>query len=520
MMLLPNALRSVLAATSLMIALGYGLPAGIAQIVGPNVYLQGNFHEAGINQCGALASSVLPTVSGPVGPYHPGFGLTGISMVSDPAEDGWSTGLPPYCGDYAIPGSPVEGWSITCGPGYAANHRVNSDQNCSPFEIPGSITSYADYGSVRAAIWEGSFTWPSTSRSVSITQITNVPINDKYVLFEVIICNTGSEVIHNFYYGRNIDPDNDQPWSGDFSTINTIIKQPPVDNGALVEARGITYGCYLGLGAADERARVSFGNFATGNPYHMWNGLVGYNNSGSNTEDEAVSLAFKIDSLVPGQCDTLRYAYILDEDDLPAALDALSAGAFFETVCDESTAPSGQSHVNLPTKVQLNWDAPFGSVGCQIQARQVPSGPRPKANIFTPPYNSIEIPYALLPPGSDWVWRVKCLCNLSPLEQTPFTPYGDMFSIPALRQEAGQDNSALRLYPNPAEAVVTVEWHAEKSGQDVLVVWDMLGRDVLRQALSSGEGLNVHSLDVSGLNTGMYLIQIGQQAAQVLEIGR
>lgn len=409
------------------------------------------------------------------------------------------------------------------GPGQSLGLKINSDLPCNstgPFVIPGSITSYTDLGTVRVSTWEGTTSWATGTKSLSITQTTNLPINDKYILFEILVCNTGSVLIRDLYYGRNLDPDNDQVWSGDFGTINTIIKQPPVDNGALVEARGETFGCYLGLGSGDERARVSFGNFATGDPSNVWLGLAGYSSSGSQIEDRAISLAFKIDSLLPGQCDTLRYAYILDEDDLPAALDALAEGAIVETVCDAVTPPTGQSHVNLASKVRLNWIDPSGSVGCQVLARQVPSGPRPKTNVFTAPYNMLEIPYTSLPPGTDWVWRVKCLCNLSPLEQTPFTAYGDMFSIPVLREQAAQSRTAFRLYPNPASGSVTVEWQAENASTEQLVVWDVLGRDVIRQTLVSGEGLNTTSINVAALGSGLYLIQVGQQPAQVLEISR
>ena len=516
---LSNAPKPFVVAAALCSAFFMGIPAGLTQIIGTNVFLQGNFHEAGINRCGAVAASSLPGVSGPVGPYHPNAGLPGMSMVSDAEENGWTTGSPVYCGDFSIPGSPVEGWSITCADDFAANLRVNTGLGCFPFQIPGSITSYSDLGTVRVTTWSGSLAWTPT-RSVSIAQLSNLPINDKYVIFDVLLCNTGTETINELYYGRNIDPDNEQPWSGDFSTNNAIIKQPPVDNGALVEARGLTFGCYMSLGSADERARVSYGNFATGNPRDIWNGIGGYSNSGSNIADEAISLAFKIDSLLPGQCDTLRYAYILDEDDLPAALDALAAGAIEETVCDEVTPPSGQSHVNLASKVRLNWIVPSGSVGCQVQARQVPTGPRPKTNVFTAPYNMLDIPYTSLPPGTDWQWRVKCLCNLSPVVQTPFTAYGDMFSIPVLRQEAAQEPGSLRLYPNPAAGFVTVEWRAESSGETMLAVWDVLGRDMIRETLFSGEGLNNHRIDLSGLEAGLYLIQVGEQPAQVLEVSR
>ncbi len=75
-----------------------------AQIVGSNVYIKGTYVEAGINTCGAFGANVAP----PIG-YHPT--ETRLSFVADSDMDGWAVGSPNYCGDYSVPGSPVEGWA-------------------------------------------------------------------------------------------------------------------------------------------------------------------------------------------------------------------------------------------------------------------------------------------------------------------------------------------------------------------------------------------------------------------------
>lgn len=80
-----------------------------AQIVGANAFMKGDFVEVGINACGAYGSNAAP----PAG-YHPNV-FSGMGFVADSDMDGWASGSPNYCGDYFVPGSPVEGWQIQIG---------------------------------------------------------------------------------------------------------------------------------------------------------------------------------------------------------------------------------------------------------------------------------------------------------------------------------------------------------------------------------------------------------------------
>ena len=76
---------------------------GQAQI-GAQMHSCRNYAEVGVNTCGAFASNAAPP-AGYVLPVFPA-----LNFVADSDLDGWDAGTPNYCGDYAIPGSPVEGW--------------------------------------------------------------------------------------------------------------------------------------------------------------------------------------------------------------------------------------------------------------------------------------------------------------------------------------------------------------------------------------------------------------------------
>ena len=280
-----------------------------AQMVGGDIFLQGTKVEVGVNHCGAYGSQG----AAPVG-YHP----TNVELgfVADWESDGWETGTPDYCGDYFVPGTPEEGWQVQIG----SSTWVNSNQNCSPDDVPGDLIDYTYAGGIYTSVWQGNI----SSEDMSITQITTLPEDALYFVTRILLCNDGDTPLEDVYYMRNLDPDNDQPWSFDFTTYNEIVYQPPVDDNALVTSEGLTYGCFLGLGARDTNARVAYGNFFTGDgtPEEVWTGTGGYSGSGSSTADEANSISFYVPVINPGECKCVAFAYILNIDDLEEALEA------------------------------------------------------------------------------------------------------------------------------------------------------------------------------------------------------
>lgn len=300
-----------------------------AQIIGSNCYLQGNFVEVGINTCGAYGSNESPPAE-----YHETYPFTGLGFVADPGSDGWDVGDPdPYCGDYFVPGSPVEGWQIQIG----ASIYTNTDQSCGGADIPGSITDYYYAAGEYVGIWEGDI----AASNMHIIQKTIVPENKVYFLTEITMCNEGVTDISNVYYKRNVDPDQDVALASDYNTTNVIEVNPPDTCTALVTATGGTIGCFLGMGALDTMARASYGLFNTdaASPLNAWNGTGGYTNTeGSSTFcDCATQITFKIPTIPAGECRTVTFAYILNIDDL---IDALEATLPVDVLVNGEPAPA------------------------------------------------------------------------------------------------------------------------------------------------------------------------------------
>lgn len=298
-----------------------------SQIVGGDVFLQGCYIEVGVSKCGVYGTNSLPPATGPFGPYHDNVpSWASLGFVADHEKDGWdvgSPGEPDYCGDYFVPGTPVEGWAVQHG----GSRWINTDVGCTSYNIPGGITGYTDSGGYKSATWEGTI----SSIDLDITQTTIFPDGALYFLTNIEMCNTGATDLTDVYYMRNVDPDQDQPQPGCgvFTTTNTI---ESVGGGlgdtALVTSVGSACGCFLGMGAIDPNARVSFGAFFTtdGYPDDSWNGTAPYTATGSTWCDCATQISFKVD-IPAGGCTTVSFAYILDQQDLDEALLATYLGS-------------------------------------------------------------------------------------------------------------------------------------------------------------------------------------------------
>ena len=304
-----------------------------AQLISGNSYMQGNFVEVGVTPCGSYGTSPTP----PPG-YHPRSPGGGLGFVADFGRDGWSAGSPSYCGDYFLPGSPVEGWGVEV----SGTSYINSDV-CGISTVPGSILSYTNVGGVITTIWQGTVA-SGPGAGLRVTQTTTLKAADLFFITSISLCNTSGSTMTNVYYGRNVDPDNDIMLGGSYTTRNIIEAQPRADSCAsLVTSTGLNFGCFLALGAMQQNARVSVGGFSTVAPisgiYRGSSGGTGRDTTlGHNTtSDEAISIGYYWASLPPGGCVDANFAYLLNRADLAAALAGLGSPSISSGSVDIST---------------------------------------------------------------------------------------------------------------------------------------------------------------------------------------
>lgn len=286
-----------------------------SQHVGDDVFLKGNYLEVGIAPNGTLGSSKTAPST-----YHSRFSsIPGmLAIVADPDKDGWKTGKPEYIGDYIMPGSPVELWSVE-----VDGVLATVDRSLGAYSLPSGMSGYNDIaywsGGRNFGVWKGNF------GDLSIMQTATIDASRMYLLFDVKFKNTGTTIMHDIFYSRHTDPDNEVEVGGVYATAMKIESQNPNDNHLVsVSATGEKYGAYIGLCTRDCRAKG----------YFLTSGLSGttllkdvysetavpdiyrYQMSDSLVGDVGMGLIFKLDSLASGETTSIRYAYSMSKEEL------------------------------------------------------------------------------------------------------------------------------------------------------------------------------------------------------------
>jgi Ca2+-binding RTX toxin-like protein len=287
-----------------------------AELSGMGGFARGKFVEVGVNSQGTFGAPIGSLPSGFYDPRDDGRARNGIhGFIADTAMDGFAGGS--YDGDFFTPGSPEEGFGVEI-----AGTNFNNNTSGSLQDIPGMLIS-ATTASSADINWRGSVGGLDVARRVSVFE------SGLFIRLEVTLTNTTGANLRDIYYMNNVDPDNDQTIHGNFSTFNTIVSQGDLaaDNLSLVTAQQTASGpgmsggseatgSALSLVSFDPRARVSFGGFGNRVASDIYNadgtgaftGAVG----AFDTSDIAISLAFDVGTLTPGQSTKLVYYYSLD----------------------------------------------------------------------------------------------------------------------------------------------------------------------------------------------------------------
>ena len=302
-----------------------------------NAYLQGDYVEVGINQCGGWGT----TTTAPQG-YHARSGVTiasnynaqlSLGFVADSDKDGWTTGSPSkYNGDYFMPASPYIGWGINFNGLSYGTDRTNSTQtNCALMvgtsnpnqTFSGVNVSATGYATKAESVWEG------THNGLKIQKITTVKQDKVYFTARIKIYNTTAFSISNIYYGEYINPDPEayynDIYTANLNTINTIVNQNPTNGQALVQAISSPHNVYVALGTKDCRAKVFRSpsnvvpNFSPIN-WYSGGGNVSLTGADAIATNLCYGIAYNIGTLAPGDSTSFLYTYILKATDFDEAL--------------------------------------------------------------------------------------------------------------------------------------------------------------------------------------------------------
>lgn len=330
---------------------------------GSDVFLQGDYLEVGIDDNGYFGTSEVA----PAGFHQWATVGNRLGFVSDNDKDGWDQGTPNKSGDYFLPGSPEQGFSIEWGTApevLCSTNGSGGQQNITTLALTESSS-----GTVQSAVWTGRAQNPADAdQKLEIQRTVSLNAEDVFFLIRVDLTNSGTETLASLQYMENVDPDQESgvPGGSGTATINQVkFQSDGVAKKSLVMAAGQTWpNVALGLGAMDTRARVSHGGFNNDDPDDVLNtsgGPFNYTPGVPNTADQAISLAFDLGDLAPGETVTFYYGYVLNEDDVPNLEQALEEAS---TPSEHGPEPrvvwtepaAGSRNAPLDTAVKATFD--------------------------------------------------------------------------------------------------------------------------------------------------------------------
>jgi hypothetical protein len=270
---------------------------------GERAFIRNSYVEMGIGPEGAFGEPAYP--SG----WHYRSNSGQFGFVANPQRNDWAS----FYGDFFSPGSPLEGWGMEVG-GVSVTNFNNGAAG-----VPGAIGEPACEIDLCGNLG-GAVEWHGAYAGLDVTVQYGIVNDEVYIVQTVTIENKGAAPVFDIYWFRNVDPDNSVMTTGSYATTNTIIAQPnEASSLAQVRATGGD-GADLYLLASDSRARVTHGGFFNTDGSNIWSG-AGFNSAvgATSNADQAISLSVHVGDLLPGDTDSFRVVYALDDSAVAAA---------------------------------------------------------------------------------------------------------------------------------------------------------------------------------------------------------
>jgi hypothetical protein len=290
-----------------------------AQMVGTQAFLKGTNVEIGLSGPGGFEGTDT-VLAMPLPGMHYRSNTQYFGFVANPQLNAWAT----YDGDFFTPGSPENGWGFEI----ATPISVSHGNNCAPLlHIPGAITSWTHIGTDYSADWEGDYT-SGTDVHFKINYLLGE--TDLFYTTTITITNNTAVTIPDFYYYRNLDPDNNIMLSGDYTTQNTIVSQHAGCAGCTTSVsatQSLPWSSYFEFVAVDTNWVAGYGGFSNRDASDMYNG-TGFTQTvgATNFADEAIYIAYKIDSLLPSISQSFKFCTVFGLGADSCAIAALHTG--------------------------------------------------------------------------------------------------------------------------------------------------------------------------------------------------
>lgn len=442
-----------------------------AQMVGGDAYIQGFYVEIGVSGEGGFEGINTTTSPVPVG-MHFRSGNPIFGFVANPLMDAWTF----FDGDYFTPGTPENGWGFEIGTSGAAGAN-NAAVGFGPPALSGTITAWNHIGTTYSVDWEG------TDAATGLHFLINYHLEetDLFYTTTISITNTTGATINDIYYCRNVDPDNNQSISFDFTTQNTIVSQEGSCPGcvahvtatsAVPATQPVSYCALLAIDTTGWRA--GYGGFSNRDASDMYNGWMGFTQTvgATNYADEAIFVAYLIPTLGAGVTDTFKFCTVFDDAAVGCAM-----------------ASGKVSFAGMPNVCTV--DAAFTLTGGS------PAG----GTYFGTGVSGSTFDPAVAGPGNHII-SYTCTdstgCSTSVLQ--------DINVDVCAGVEEGQSANQVSVYPNPFTESTTIT-----IGKDVLLnnaqflMYDVLGKEVINMKDIRSKQFNINK---NTLDSGVYFFKL------------
>lgn len=292
--------------------------------VGGEVFLGGTFIELGLANSGSFGTtgSAPDTFFG-----TPGGGLQ-LGMSAD--SDGFGTGFDRRI-DYFVPGSPEERWSLgflgTDGSQrFGGFSTLNGPSTSGGIEFVTNSIADTSSGTTLSATLSGTLRVDG-SDFLKVDFRHFFGKDDKLFTTDVTLTNLSGSAINGLRFMRSHDPDNTRFYvnRGNFTTLNTLIRQASSSGSTFVQAQSLETDAYntdlgepalIGYFSQDVRSKGYVGGFENPNPFDIdgaFDPIISPQAEGfTSTNDEAIGIAFDINDLAAGASKSFSYKTVLD----------------------------------------------------------------------------------------------------------------------------------------------------------------------------------------------------------------
>ena len=108
----------------------------------------------------------------------------------------------------------------------------------------------------------------------------------------------------------------------------------------------------------------------------------------------------------------------------------------------------------------------------------------------------------------DYIWQVRSVCDHGA------TSYASSQILPGGGARlAGPQSEDVELYPNPTQGSITMNIPALNDGSVTANFLDISGRTILNEQINLFKGVNRHSMDLSDMRNGIYILQLNNNGS-------